>query len=570
MMEETDLPLVQQDNCDDHEEEDFDDMDRPLERWAPLGAAMPDWEGEQSHVSELDRLCHLEDEQEELNQSLLSLTTHFGQVQFRLKQIISASPEEIERLLKELEEFAFRGCPDTRGIAVIHPDQDTVDMNEKEHESRIAEQRKKQLALIEQLKQQLQDLENYAYQTGDAGMPQNMVMEKQRVIIDELKQKLKLDMENMEQLDTEQLKQKVNMAVSQIVNPAKAKEQLVSQLKTQIIDLERFIEFLQKEAERSQVEYRCTCPAKGNESDGTCCMVHNRSPRHRLGREADSQKHVNERTAKMVKRMKNILQMLLVNQFGCASMNNFRKNELKKTTKGNHWGDMRARLELAVDYVIQLTSAQEQHADSDYTSDDDAPAYVCNEALVSAVRKDLAGAIRDLMQHGLMEIGQSRSLVPFVSCAHRPTAELKAMHAWELLLKYYELKDGPEYNATPARKLSQSFDLSVVGGTAITSKQMLLGAIDNVLASHMPYKRSMDSQFKAFICAALNAKKLVVWLRLLFRTQYLTNNFYQPWSYVTKTGFEDAFRLLQKLSTIDFNLPTDLAVRQFQNIKHAF
>ncbi|XP_014675156.1 PREDICTED: RUN domain-containing protein 1-like isoform X2 [Priapulus caudatus] len=489
MMEETDLPLVQQDNCDDHEEEDFDDMDRPLERWAPLGAAMPDWEGEQSHVSELDRLCHLEDEQEELNQSLLSLTTHFGQVQFRLKQIISASPEEIERLLKELEEFAFRGCPDTRGIAVIHPDQDTVDMNEKEHESRIAEQRKKQLALIEQLKQQLQDLENYAYQTGDAGMPQNMVMEKQRVIIDELKQKLKLDMENMEQLDTEQLKQKVNMAVSQIVNPAKAKEQLVSQLKTQIIDLERFIEFLQKEAERSQVEYRCTCPAKGNESDGTCCMVHNRSPRHRLGREADSQK---------------------------------------------------------------------------------APAYVCNEALVSAVRKDLAGAIRDLMQHGLMEIGQSRSLVPFVSCAHRPTAELKAMHAWELLLKYYELKDGPEYNATPARKLSQSFDLSVVGGTAITSKQMLLGAIDNVLASHMPYKRSMDSQFKAFICAALNAKKLVVWLRLLFRTQYLTNNFYQPWSYVTKTGFEDAFRLLQKLSTIDFNLPTDLAVRQFQNIKHAF
>lgn len=47
-------------------------------------------------------------------------------------------------------------------------------------------------------------------------MPQNMVMEKQRVIIDELKQKLKLDMENMEQLDTEQLKQKVNMAISQV------------------------------------------------------------------------------------------------------------------------------------------------------------------------------------------------------------------------------------------------------------------------------------------------------------------------------------------------------------------
>ena len=31
----------------------------------------------------------------------------------------------------------------------------------------------------------------------------------------------------------------------QIVNPAKVKEKLVDQLKTQIVDLERFIEFLQ-------------------------------------------------------------------------------------------------------------------------------------------------------------------------------------------------------------------------------------------------------------------------------------------------------------------------------------
>ena len=34
-------------------------------------------------------------------------------------------------------------------------------------------------------------------------------------------------------------------AVCQIVNPAKVKEKLVEQLKTQIIDLERFIDFLQ-------------------------------------------------------------------------------------------------------------------------------------------------------------------------------------------------------------------------------------------------------------------------------------------------------------------------------------
>lgn len=38
------------------------------------------------------------------------------QVQFRLKQIVSADPLEKERLLKELEEFADQGIPDMRAI----------------------------------------------------------------------------------------------------------------------------------------------------------------------------------------------------------------------------------------------------------------------------------------------------------------------------------------------------------------------------------------------------------------------------------------------------------------------
>lgn len=41
-MEET---LPAHDSFED-EEDDFDEYDRPLERWAPLGAALPDLEGE--------------------------------------------------------------------------------------------------------------------------------------------------------------------------------------------------------------------------------------------------------------------------------------------------------------------------------------------------------------------------------------------------------------------------------------------------------------------------------------------------------------------------------------------
>ena len=38
----------------------------------------------------------LEQEQEQLNSSLMALTTHFAQVQFRLKQIVTAPGEEKE------------------------------------------------------------------------------------------------------------------------------------------------------------------------------------------------------------------------------------------------------------------------------------------------------------------------------------------------------------------------------------------------------------------------------------------------------------------------------------------
>lgn len=98
------------------------------ERWAPVGAvASPEEEtrgagqprqgGSSSSTEDemADRLKKLEEEQDSLNSSLLALTSHFAQVQFRLKQIVHAQSEEKERMLAELEEFAFRGCPHVVG-----------------------------------------------------------------------------------------------------------------------------------------------------------------------------------------------------------------------------------------------------------------------------------------------------------------------------------------------------------------------------------------------------------------------------------------------------------------------
>ena len=73
-------------------------------------------------------------------------------------------------------------------------------------------------------------------------------MEKQRLVIDELRQRLDLNVEDLACLSSDELRAAVDHAVGQIVNPAKVKEKLVDQLKTQIVDLERFIEFLQGES----------------------------------------------------------------------------------------------------------------------------------------------------------------------------------------------------------------------------------------------------------------------------------------------------------------------------------
>ena len=116
----------------------------------------------------------------------------------------------------------------------------------------MEEQRSKQKDLIEQLKSHLQDLESYAYEsTGghdDELMPSLLVLEKQKIVIDELKEKINLPLDNLNRLTNDELKQAVDTAICQIVNPVKVKEQLVTQLKTQISDLERFIDFLQGEA----------------------------------------------------------------------------------------------------------------------------------------------------------------------------------------------------------------------------------------------------------------------------------------------------------------------------------
>lgn len=165
-----------------------------------------------------DKMRQLEDEQEQLNSSLLALTSHFAQVQLRLKQIVDAGTEEREILLKELEEFAFRGIPDSReveiGLIQTKPNEDLIPITS---EDKLEQQRLKQKELIEKLKEQLEDLEKYAYETGDINsIPSSMLLERQTVIIEQLKGKLPLNLDELDKLSPEDLRKQVDQAIRDV------------------------------------------------------------------------------------------------------------------------------------------------------------------------------------------------------------------------------------------------------------------------------------------------------------------------------------------------------------------
>ncbi|XP_035900572.1 RUN domain-containing protein 1 [Anopheles stephensi] len=640
---------------------------------------------------ERERLKSLEDEHEILSSNLIALTSHFAQVQLRLRQIVEAPPQERDTLLKNLEEFAFLGIPEIQQNPVKQNIPEIVANLDRSPES-VENLREKQQELIEQLKSQLMDLERYAYESGTPGiLPQTILLEKQKVIIEEIKKKINLNLNELDlpQLTSEDLRQQVDSALDELVNPLKMKEQLVTQLKTQIQDLERFIGFLQtnekaeiKKRFLEQQQQQQQQQQQAHRQHGTEASAKELgSDRHSLSKPvvsshcssnigcnngnqtaaAAKRESFNSKAFGLMDKAGTLLQMFALSQFNCGSEHRTSEanyqSKMMARTRQNCWGDIRARLEYDVQEIASLVltlqneiaSKESDHNEEDEDDSAGRPGRGGNRKnyeLTLLVRKRLAKTIQRLMQHGLQGISEnaSHSLVPFISgcfsastggsnhssmsarsndggfyrsdvrrkstggatttaptkkqphAEHTANATVEdnlfsqlddedddeleaqqyesnsedAMHAWELLLVYYNIKNGDRYNSTPARKLSESFNLDIVDGRPLSNKQSLLSAIGSIVALHSPYKRSYDSQFKAFICAGLNAQKLTQWLYLIFQCKELVSSHYTSWSYVANTGFRDGLKTLDRLSQYRFDLPVDLSIRQFKNIKDVF
>ncbi|KAK9534616.1 hypothetical protein VZT92_007049 [Zoarces viviparus] len=551
------------------------------ERWAPVGAVaspedesgsgspgQPKQRGLSSAATDEEmaaRLEKLEEEQHLLNSSLLALTSHFAQVQFRLKQVVHAQTDEKERMLAELEEFAFRGCPHVVGCRALDAKQ-LENSSERDKRERLEAQREKQKDLIFQLKTQLDDLERFAYQEGSYdALPQSVIMERQKVIIDELIEKLDVNLnEDIGNLSPEELRQRVDAAIAQIVNPARVKEQLVDQLKTQIRDLEMFINFIQDEVGNPLLS------DGGLSQQPQAAGTDARNPGPKKKVDPEQAQKMRETGLQLIQKALAVLQIFAASQFGCAP-GHLPQNVWPQGSTLQNYGPLLQRLEAAVDQVRVLGSCRQPSLEHvvNYTSN---AALGPRDELTSSVRKELAIALKDLLSHGLFSPSQTMSLVLApISCLlpYRPTPQ--TMHPWELFVKYYHSKNGKAFVETPARQLSQSFSLPVAGGpVTVTPKQSLLWAVHTVLNEHGRYKRGPDTEFKALVCMALNEQRLVSWLNLLCKSGTLVHPHYQSWSYMAQTGFEGALRILGRISHLKFNLPVDLAVRQLKNIKDAF
>ncbi|VDP36298.1 unnamed protein product [Heligmosomoides polygyrus] len=201
--------------------------------------------------------------------------------------------------------------------------------------------------LLKQLREQIEDFERIAYENGEGGMPSTLILQKQvefyfpKAALDELHAKMSLNLE-LDKMSLGDIQRHVDEALKQLVNPFKEKQQLVEQLQTQIVDLERFVSYLQKENNSQSGS-----PAKAISSSQ---LVSNKP--------------------------------IQTSFFGLVtwSTQRFQKNQLKNTLRGNHYGDERARLQLAIDATqrilekytllsIEGTSAEKNTKEMDVMND---------------------------------------------------------------------------------------------------------------------------------------------------------------------------------------------------------
>ncbi|CAF1489047.1 unnamed protein product, partial [Didymodactylos carnosus] len=274
-----------------------DDEKLPITgRLTPVGCSSETEYGKGVSENEAEELAKLQllEEHEKLNASLSALTRHFAHVQLRLQQVVGASTEDREHLLRELHEFATTGIPD----AICQPTKYSQDIN---NENLIEAEKSREREFISELKQKLDELERYAQASGSLdGCPTSVMIEKQKVLIDQLREKLDLQLDDVSvsKLSAEELRKLVDQAIHQLTNPVKLKENLILQMRTQINDLESFVEFLKADSANAGASNNADATQNSNNQSAISGNASLPRTRTMLNSKASTKSNVNQTAPK--------------------------------------------------------------------------------------------------------------------------------------------------------------------------------------------------------------------------------------------------------------------------------
>lgn len=502
-------------------------MEEPGQRYDPVGSS-----SECNPIIEQDEHAYfksLETEQEKLSTSLQALTSHFAQVQFRLRQIISAPEEQKFNLIENLDEFASRGIPE---LSSSNNDNDECIL------SAINQQRVNQFQLIKKLQSELSAASIFANEN----------------VID-------LKIKNSEMIVNEEVLDSTDTDLSRLKTEIFNVDTFVTDLRYETINLKRMTQAMvgytncEKTYKTQSLDLQCkqsTCHSFYAEDDGVftdCMSVYKNASSTHTGYEKSLQEARRGPSTEP--------QIADTNHIKASSPNVY------------HWENIRAKLETDVQNIISVVSIEPLEAHKFDRSN--GVILMLQKEITKMVRKELCGTLRELMEHGLQSIQYEMN---FLHCCVRRaykrkklpnTSEWKGRHAWDIIMEFYNKNDGSQRYRKPCNTLNESFQLKHL--SIASTKEQLLKAIGDVINIYVRFNTSQNSYFKALVVLGLNVKKLPHWLSLIFKCSDLIEANYSDESLVCQPEFADVLQCLDLLSSYEFNLPVDTLADRFHDVR---
>jgi len=492
----------------------------------------------------VEKIKLLEQERDNLQKNMISLTSRMAQIEFRMSQALTNDCDDKDELLRSLSQF------------VSSP---SAPLDENSNTGEYLSN------LSTELRQQLDEVERLAVDRGVDNRVTSETLERQRESLRIISEKLGLKGDEVLTLDS--ASSAVDDAVKNLLMPQVEKEKLVEQLQTKVQDLERFIEFIQlKQPDDLDLP---KVPKENNRS-------------------------IISKGVTAIIRIGSLLPIPVLRNFGCSGkaeqLDAFSSTSTKsniddsssvctqpptRTSNNNKRSEVIKPPEIRdLQHTVNLVKLASQRLRMMDKKRDESTNQ--QEKLISVVRKQLSFSIAKIVAHQFkLETSYLTSAVALVASpingcfrGDYDNDKLIEEHAWMVIWTFFELRDGHILIQAPKSAPRHAFGIHDPLLGRNEAERKMLRCIYEIYSSHEKYKSTKMSMFRAFICHGLNNNQLTTWLHSIIYE--LRREHYYPNAFVVKHGYEQFLSTLLPLDKLSFNLPANLAIRNLDEINHAF